>query len=117
MNKPVLKEKSAIEYAEYLEGKLKLFQESPLVETYLAIKNQIDFWNMQLTGREIDLFADKDSKEFDRSWKYMLEATDVLKKMDEIRKMMSPDQKASADKPKFREGSSAERHIFKEDKK
>lgn len=107
-----IKDKQAIEYIEYLENELKVYKESPLVDTYFAIQSQIKFWNSQLTDRQIDLFADKDSKEFDRAWKYLLEATDVLKKMDELRKLMTPKQKEETDKPKMVNGSVAEKYIF-----
>lgn len=117
MERPTIKDKAVLAYVEEIEGKLKVFTESPFVKTYITIKNQIDSFNEQLTIDEsttvqrvigqdkdgnaitdtyikgkIDLFGDKDSKEFDRSWKYMLESVDMNKKLDELRKLMTPEQ-------------------------
>lgn len=85
-------------YIESLEAELKIFQQSPHYTTYLTIFNQIESFNEQLTEQKIDLFAGGEAKEFDRSWKYMLEATEMLKHLDELRKLMTPEQQAEAQK-------------------
>lgn len=114
MERPTVKDAKILAYVEYLELELKKFTDSPYVNTYITIKNQLDSFNEQLTIQnvreveiptegggtrfidvtpgKIDLFADKDAKEFDRSWKYMLEAVDMNKKLDELRKLMLPSQ-------------------------
>lgn len=97
-------------YIESLESELKQFKESPYCTTYITILNQIESFNEQLTIKKvqtlegeivlgkIDLFADKEAKEFDRGWKYMLEATEMLTHLDELRKLMTPEQQAEAQK-------------------
>lgn len=117
MERPTVKDAKILAYVEYLELELKKFTDSPYVNTYTTIKNQIDSFNEQLTIDEnqtverslgvtedgititekaikgkIDLFGSKDSKEFDRGWKYMLESVDMNKKLDELRKLMLPSQ-------------------------
>ncbi len=114
MERPaVIKDKAALAYIEYLEFELNKFKSSPYLKTYITISNQIDSFNEQLTiqtvkevevklpGGEsqfvdvvpgkIDLFADKDEKSFDRGWKYLNECVDLNKKLDELRKLMTPE--------------------------
>lgn len=119
--------KDAIVIIDELKVKLKKFTESPFVNTYITIKNQIDSFNEQLTISDeqvtrtytitkngvledhsstiekgvIDLFADKDSKEFDRAWKYLNECVDLNKKLDELRTLMTPDQIKEVDSKKI----------------
>lgn len=119
MEKPPIKDKAVSAYVDYIEAKLSAVTSSPYYETYITIKSQIDSFNEQLTIKEptkvkcmigdieeeieitpgkIDLFASKDSKEFDRAWKYLLESVDLNKKLDEIRKMLTPEETRKADK-------------------
>lgn len=119
MEKPLIKDKTVSAYVEYIEAKLDSLTRSPYYSTYITIKNQIDSFNDQLTIKEptkikvimndmleeidvtpgkIDLFADKDSKEFDRAWKYLLESVDLNKSLDELRKLLNPEETKMADK-------------------
>jgi len=100
------------------------FYSSPYYETYITLYNQISDWNSQLTITEgkskkkiinegkdseitinvvpgrIDLFSDKDSKEFDRAFKYFSDILSLLDALDRIREKLSPKQKADTDKVK-----------------
>lgn len=86
MEKPTnLKEKSAIAYIEYLEKQLLIFKQSPNLESYLTVYNQVCSFNKQLQLGEskviisdeglsvtiqegfVDLFASKEDKSFDRT--------------------------------------------------
>jgi hypothetical protein len=119
MEKPTIKDKAVLAYVEHLELQLSNILSSPYYNTYVTIKGQIDSFNEQLTIKEptkvkvfvgdvleevnitpgkIDLFADKDSKEFDRAWKYLLESVDLSKKLDELRKLLTPDEAKKAEK-------------------
>ena len=119
MERPPIKDKAIIAYVEDLEAQLSAISSSPYYSTYITIKNQIDSFNDQLTIKEpikrkifvedtleeveitpgkIDLFADKDSKEFDRAWKYLLESVDLNKKLDELRRLFTPEEAKKADK-------------------
>lgn len=113
MEKPQIKDKAALAYVDYLESELNKFKTSPYLKTYITISNQIDSFNEQLTIQcvrevevpvegggtrfidinpgKIDLFADKDEKSFDRGWKYLNECVDLNRKLDELRKLMTPD--------------------------
>ncbi len=121
-----IKDKAIGDYVDYLENKLSTFLKSPYVKTYITILNQIDSFNEQLTiqriekiienqkveveyGR-IDLFADKDEKSFDRGWKYLNECVDLNKKLDDLRKLMSVEEKKEIET--LRDGSVAEKYIF-----
>jgi hypothetical protein len=98
MERPSKIPKEVLPYIESLENELNVFKLSPYVKTYLSILVQVDNFNNQLTSQKIDLFADKDQKEFDRSWKYMLESVDMLEKLDKLRKLMTPEQQKEAQK-------------------
>ena len=119
MERPPIKDKAIIAYVEDLEAQLSAISSSPYYSTYITIKNQIDSFNDQLTIKDpikrkifvedtleeveitpgkIDLFADKDSKEFDRAWKYLLESVDLNKKLDELRRLLTPEETKKADK-------------------
>ncbi len=118
--------KEALAHIGELENKLAVYERSPYLKTYITILNQIDSFNEQLTIQtvektiegqkveveygKIDLFADKDSKEFDRGWKYLNECVDLNKKLDELRKLMSPEEQKEA--RKLLPNSSAEKYIF-----
>jgi hypothetical protein len=114
MDRPVIKDKAVSAYVEFLESELLKFKSSPYVFTYLTVLTQIDNFNEQLTTKKIDLFADKDAREFDRSWKYMLESVDMIKKLDELRKLMSPENvKELEEKVKFEKLGIAEKIALK----
>ena len=91
---------------------------SPYLDTYLTIYNQVQDFNEQLkiNGEEktivsedgvethsavvgrVDLFGDKDEKEFDRVWKYMTGAPELLMSLEKLRNLMLPaDQKKVSD--------------------
>ncbi len=108
-----IKDKEVLRYVDYLESELNKFKTSPYLKTYITISNQIDSFNEQLTIKDmrevempvegggtkfvdvtpgkIDLFADKDEKSFDRGWKYLNECVDLNRKLDELRKLMTPE--------------------------
>lgn len=114
MERPPIKDKSSLAYIEFLESELLKFKSSPYVYTYLTVLTQIDNFNEQLTTKKIDLFADKDAKEFDRSWKYMLESVDMIKKLDELRKLMNPENiKELEEKTKYEKLGIAEKIALK----
>ena len=107
MERPKKIQKDIQPYIEHLEERVKKFESSPYVETYLTIHNQLSDFNKQLTitGQtvvnsegvkekkgKIDLFADKDDKSFDRMKWYFDKILDLNKNLDELRKMMTPDE-------------------------
>jgi len=87
--------------------------ESPYYDTYITLYSQIQDWNDQLTIKpereiivdndgiketgkvtpgKIDLFADKDSKEFERVFKYFSDIVSILNALDAIRLKLTPQQ-------------------------
>ena len=129
MEKPSkISDKGALAYIEFLESKLKKYEESPYCKTYLTIYNQIDSFNDQLEIGEpkaipiegggtytiqpgfVDLFASKDSKEFDRVKWYFENVLELNKNLDELRALMTPEQKKELEaKEKFNGLGMAER--------
>lgn len=131
MDRPTKLPKEALAYVEYLEKELKKYTESPYVKTYLTIYNQLNSFNDQLEIKQpvtviaedgtkknfhngfIDLFAEKDDKSFDRTKWYFEKVLELNKNLDELRKLMSAEQKKELDEGiKLVSGSTAEQHIF-----
>jgi hypothetical protein len=110
MERPAKIEKATLPYVEYIENKLSVFERSPNVESYLTIYYQVRSFNKQLKlGEEtyelnedgvkestqdgfIDLFADKEDKSFDRTKWYFENILDLNKTLDELRKLMTPEE-------------------------
>jgi|SRR6185437_3372042 len=133
MEKPDLKsvkDKKVIDYINYLEAITK----NSRYNTFIALRQQADSFNEQMTIRTVekphpedssrmvkvtcgyvDLFADKDSKEFDRIWKYMMEADAMEDKLDAMYKKLLPVEQEEV--LKTVEGSTAEFHIYRKTKK
>lgn len=103
----------------------KFFMESPYAETYTTIRDQITDWNEQLKIKEdevrqrvignditgnlitvawipgrVDLFADKDTKDFERVFKYFDGAKSLVETLDAIRSKMTPEEQRDAQKDK-----------------
>jgi hypothetical protein len=132
MEKPSLKsvkDPAVLKYIEYLEQTTDILLNNSRAKTFIVLRRQVDSWNEQLIIRDeerpdpddpsktvtvkagyIDLFADKDSKEFDRVWKYLDGADDLEDKLAKMHEKLKPDEKEQV--AKIREGSSAERNIF-----
>lgn len=114
MKRPPIKEKAILAYVEELEKKLEKYEKSPYVKTYLTLIHQVNDLNDQLEIQEkeievegqkqkiwhgrIDLFGDKDEKEFERGFKYMLEVNKMLDNIENIRKKMTTEEKDEAKK-------------------
>lgn len=97
MEKPLKLPKEALPYIEFLESELKKFTESPYSGSFLAISIQQDDFNNQLQTKSIDLFADKESKEFDRAKWYMENILDISNTRAELYKKLTPEETKEAD--------------------
>ncbi len=114
MDRPKIKEKDVLAYVEYLEQQLEVFLQSPFKATYITLKSQIDSFNEQLTigipetksieieGKphelvwtpgKIDLFADKNAKEFDRAYKYLGDCGSFANTLAELQKKLTPEER------------------------
>jgi hypothetical protein len=92
MKKPVIKDREVLSYVEQLEHKLKFYEESPYFESYRSVRKQLDNFNEQLHITPIDLFAESTDKSFDRTKWYFDKILDLNKTLDELRKLMTPDE-------------------------
>lgn len=129
--KPV-KDKNILAYIEFLESIQELITKNSRLRTYIALRQQVDSWNDQITIKEevtmtvpgteesvkvrpgfVDLFADKDTKDFDRVFKYITEADGIEDRLQKMFEKLTP--KEQEDSQKILAGSSAEKYIFKKD--
>ncbi len=97
MEKPIIKDKEALKYVEHLEKRLETYEKSPYLKTYLTLVRQIENFNEQLTKRNIDLFSDKEDKSFDRTKWYFDNMLNLNKQLDELRKLMTPEERKEAE--------------------
>jgi len=130
MEKPIIKDKAILLYVEHIEKELSIFKNSPNVESYLTIYNQVRSFNEQLKLGEaktiisedgisvtvqegfVDLFASKDDKSFDRTKWYFENILQLNKTLVELRKLMSPAEIKSLEKKPLSEDS-AENYLKK----
>lgn len=75
---------------------------SEVLETYITLRGQLRDWNSQLkiegkNGR-INLFADKDTKEFDRVFKYFTEIETLTSALEKLRSRLTPQEQKDVEK-------------------
>ena len=114
MERPKIKDITVSSYVDHLESKLKVYEESPLVKSYLACLTTIDCWNEQLIKTEINIMDAQQKDNFAMAHKYLTEMKPYIEQLDYLRKLMSPEQKKEAEGRKFSAQSTAEKHIFKD---
>lgn len=82
----------------------KAIMQSPSLKLYVTLQAQIEDWTDQLTiadGKgKIDLFADKDTKEFDRAFKFFTEALTLSETLEKLRSKLSPKELEDIQKSK-----------------
>lgn len=83
-----LKDKSIIQYIEYLENQLK----SPFADSYMAIKKIVDRGNLQLTTSDIDIFDPEHEKKSAMIGKFLDKLEGYSKQMEYFKSKMSPDE-------------------------
>lgn len=111
MERPIIKNPKVLAFVELIESELKKFTDSPYSESYLTIYNQLSSFNNQLQiGEEetiidsegisvqirkgfVDLFAESTDKSFDRTKWYFENILDLNKTLDELKKLMTPEQR------------------------
>ena len=114
MKRPPIKDGAIKAYVDDLEERLSKYEKSPYVKTYLTMLNQVNDFNEQLTIQQVEvqdgdnkrtvtvgrinLFGEKDEKEFERSFKYMLEVNGLLDSIEKIRMKMSASEKEEVKK-------------------
>lgn len=124
-----VKDPDIISYIEYLEKVTDIITKNSRFRTFVALRKQVDSWVDQITlgatedlpdpkqeGKTIsvqkgyiDLFADKDSKEFDRVWKFIDGADELEDKLQKMKEKLLPAEQEQASK--ILEGAAAEKYI------
>ena len=80
------------QYIEQLESDLKKFNESPLVDSYLATLQFLNNIDSQIINGHIDIFDNDNKPKFEMAHRFLLEKTPYLEQLKYIRKEMSPEQ-------------------------
>lgn len=104
MDRPVIKDQKVLQYVEELEFKLKKYEESPLIESYIACLETVNRWNRQLMETEVSLFTGTEDKSFDRAHKYLTEQRPYIEQLEYLRKLMNPEQQKEIEKMKKLDG-------------
>ncbi len=97
MQRPTLKEKSAIEYVDYLENELKKYTNSPYSQGYSPVKRTIDDWNEEIKQGGIKILSDDDNAKFARAHKYFTEIKPYYDILEYFRSKMSESEKEEVD--------------------
>lgn len=94
MERPQIKDKSALAYVEYLESQLKLYTESSLLGSYLSIKSLVDAGNEQIKqkSKEIDIFTPEGQKAHQSISKFTSQLKAYEEQMEYFRGKMNPAQ-------------------------
>jgi hypothetical protein len=96
MEKPSLagvKDEKVLAYIDYLESELKIFTESPHVDSYLSIKRVIDSGNEQIAENKINLFTEKGQEDYKTIGKFTSELKKLEDHLEYLRLKMNPSQK------------------------
>lgn len=133
-----IKDKAWEEYIIHLEKELLKLKSSPYYESYKTLHDQISSWNTQLSisGEKkerilgydkegnpvketyqqgyIDLFADKESKEFERAIKYFDLMNGLLTKLDDIKMKMNPEERRQLEEEEKRRALSGAEKFLKQ---
>jgi len=130
MEKPNIRDKAIQAYVDSLEAELEKYKKSPYLDTYLTLAEQLNNFNSQLKIRKekiivdgnpveieagvVDLFGDAKDKSFDRVKWYFDNMLALNKQLDEIRKLMTPeDVKELVEKEKMAKLGIAEQMALK----
>ena len=132
MKRPETTDPKVSAYIDHLEAEIEAIKGSSALSAYLTLRAQMEDWNAQLTlsdeteerevGEDeegnpvmgtfkkgkINLFSHKDSKEFDRAFKYFDKIVDLQKQLESLWAMMSPDQQQEISVIKKKKGGIAE---------
>ena len=104
------------ENIEEIKNRLKIYEESPLKEGYLAILKQINTWNQDLTNEPTGLTynpdsGDADMKAFDKAHKFITSIDTLYDKLEYLRCKMNPEQQKAVDTASKRSDKSGTKAI------
>jgi len=111
MERPVIKDKNALAYVEYLESQLADIKSSPYVDSYEALKKVVDSWNKKIKDlTEIDT----DSADAKAIIKYLSVQKTYLEQLEYFKSKMSPDDRKAIEKKMRESAGIAERMALEE---
>lgn len=100
MERPIIKDKGALAYVEYLENRLKVYEQSPYVSSYLSLAQTIDNWNKQLFEHQINILNVEDKPKFEMAHKFLTEQKPYIEQLEYLRKLMTPEEQREIAKKK-----------------
>lgn len=98
MQRPIIKDKAAKAYVEYLEGELSRFTKSPYVNSYLSIRSLVEKGNKTISNMAQAEELDFDDDKFKGVEKFLSKQKDYYEQMDYFMAKMNPGERGSADK-------------------
>ena len=92
MERPLKIPKDILPYLEYVEAKLRQYEESPLITAYISTLTFVNRLCKQIYTQEVDIFDPENKPIFEMAHKFQTELLPYLETLDEIRKKMTPEQ-------------------------
>ena len=92
-----IKDKSIIEYIEYLENQLKVYTESTCSQSYLNLKRIVDAGNQQLSTFEIDILTEEGQKKYKLVSKFVSDMQENTEQLEFFKSRMTPLEIASVE--------------------
>lgn len=96
MEKPIIKDKNALAYIDYLENKLRIYTDSPYTPSYISIKKIVDSINFQIQKIDINIESEDSDKQFKNITKFAAQLQDYSEQLDFFKSRMNPDDVARA---------------------
>ena len=90
MEKPIIKDKNALAYINYLESKLKIYTDSSYTQTYISIKKIVDSINSQIQKIDINIDSEDSTKIMKKITESAKQLEDYVATLDSLRAKMNP---------------------------
>ena len=97
MERPKSKDKEANQYIDYLLDRISIYEKSPLLSSYIAVKATVDEWNKRIAETQIDIIDEKNKDTFGMVHKYFTEMKPYLELLEYIRSKMTDVEKKTVD--------------------
>lgn len=111
MERPIIKDKNALAYVEFLETQLADIKASPYFDSYEALKKVVDGWNKRI--KNLDVF-DTESSDSKAITKFLSLQKTYLEQLDYFKSKMSPDDRKTIEKKMQESAGIAERMALEE---
>ncbi len=93
---PIIKDKNALAYIEFLETQLHIYTDSSYVQTYITIKKIVDSINSQIQKIVININSEDSEKQLKKITGAASQLEDYVKTLDSLRAKMNPADVANA---------------------